>query len=257
MFATNKRHHIARIISAFAAVVLLAAGHVANAQTTQRPIEDFVNAQGTFCFPDGGGGCLLFVPPIENFFGQSDPANGRLSSVDYAGLADEWITAETGGAISFGTTFSGTIRERPLADGRADVHVILHTNNALTWVTEGDDFNNPLLFGSRAPDVKDFGAEPALGRSTLIIDFILANPGDPMPDLLQLAVFPEPGQEFTTLSVRARAKGLLREAFGVPDGTPGRFSTVQTNVANPGGGATEDGFPVERIDLRVIRGGRQ
>lgn len=43
--------------------------------------------------------------------------------------------------------------ERPLADGRAEVTVILHTKNALTWVVDGDDFaNGELLFGHRVPD---------------------------------------------------------------------------------------------------------
>ena len=36
---------------------------------TQRPISEFVSAQGTFCRPDGAGGCTLFVPPLLNFLG--------------------------------------------------------------------------------------------------------------------------------------------------------------------------------------------
>ena len=216
-----------------------------------------MDTQGTFCFPDGGGGCLLFVPPIENFLGQSDPANGLLSSVDYAGLADQWIQGPNGCGMSFGTSFSGEVTEEALEDGRAAVHVVLHTDNALTWVTDGGDFNNTLLFGHRAPDVCN-GAEPALGRITFIIDFINNAPGAPLPDLLQLFVDPLPGQEFPSfLLTRARAKGPLRAAFGVADGTSGRFSTTQNGLfMTGGGGATADAFPVERIRLKVVRGGR-
>ena len=180
-------------LAAFFTFVVLAP--TAHGQETTRPIEDFVDTQGTFCIDDGMGGCFLFVPPIENFLGESDPSNGLLSSVDYAGLADDWIGGPDGCGMSFGTTFSGEVTEEELADGRANVHVVLHTDNALTWVTDGGDFNNPLLFGYRAPDVCN-GAEPALGRITFIIDFINTAPGAPLPDLLQLFIAPDPGQEF-------------------------------------------------------------
>jgi hypothetical protein len=246
---------------AFFTLIIIAS--MAHGQTT-RPIEDFVDTQGTFCIdthPGGGRGapqrCMLFVPPVANFFGQSDP-NGLLSSVDYAGLADEWIQGPDGCGMSFDTTFSGTVTETALADGRAAVHVVLHTENALTWVTDGGDFNNPLLFGHRAPDVCQ-GAEPALGAITFIIDFINSAPGAPLPDLFEIAFGASPpGTEFPFfLSTRARAEGPLRPAFGVEDGTPGRFNTTQNGLFMTGaGGATADGFPVERINLTVVGEGR-
>jgi hypothetical protein len=257
-----------RLFTSVAALfAFLAFSVVAHGQgAVLRPIEDFVDTQGTFCFPDGMGGCLLFVPPIENFLGQSDPSNGLLSSVDYAGLADEWIGGPDGCGESFGTTFSGSVTETPLADGRAKVHVVLHTRNALTWVTQDDElsnFNNPLWFGYRAPDVCDPEqnvevGDVALGHITMIVEFINAEPGDPLPDLLQLLVAPEPGQEGPRiLFTRARAAGPLRQAFGVADGTPGRFDTTQNGLfTTSGGGATADGFPVERISLRVVGGGK-
>jgi hypothetical protein len=245
------------LVVSFFALGILAPG--AYGQTTTRPIEDFVDNQGTYCIDDGMGGCFLFVPPIENFFGQSDPSNSLVSSVDYAGLADEWIQGpggEAGGCgMSFGTTFSGQIKEQALEDGRAAVHVVLHTDNALTWVTDGFDFNNPLLFGSRADDVCN-GAEPALGSITMIIKFINSAPGAAMPDLLQLAIEPVDGQEFASfLATRARAKGPLRPAFGVEDGTPGMFNTTQNgllvNPSNAPWNHPDDGFPVEQIRLKV------
>src|SRR6266852_6106307 len=42
------------------------------AQTTTRPISDFLEAQGKYCWDDGHGGCLLFVPPVVNFTGFAD-----------------------------------------------------------------------------------------------------------------------------------------------------------------------------------------
>jgi hypothetical protein len=250
------------VITAAFLFSLIIISSMAHSQTT-RPIEDFVDTQGTFCIDDGMGGCVLFVPPIGNFLGQSDPSNGLLSSVDYAGLADDWIGGPDGCGMSFGTTFSGEVTEETLADGRASVHVVLHTDNALTWVTEDDapptsNFNNPLLFGHRAPDVCN-GAEPVLGRITFIIDFINTAPGAPLPDVLQLLIAPEPGQEFPKyFSTRARAKGPLRLAFGVADGTPGQFDTTQNGLFMTAfQGATADAFPVERINLKVVGRGNQ
>jgi hypothetical protein len=235
-----------------------------------RPIEDFVDRQGTFCIDvnftgsyedevvDGNfvGNCstgappLLFVPPIANFLGTADPDQNRGASIDYAGLADYW----SGGA--FGTSFAGSVVERPLADGRAHVSVILRTENALTFVVQGSDYNVNLLFGNRAPDVA-YGAEPALGSASMELVFINTAPGADLPDLLQLAVFPAGGQELLTLKIGNKAKGPLTELFGVPDGTPGLNTGTQVGLlGNPQCGlepsALLDCFPVERINLRVI-----
>lgn len=244
--------------------------------TTIRPIEDFVERQGTYCLDidfngayvdeivDGNfvGDCptgappLIFVPPVANFIGSFDPDNGRLASVDYAGLANYWA----GGA--FGTTFSGTVIERPLADGRALVEVLLRTKNALTWVVDGNihpdlGFNGPLLFGNRAPEVVG-GAEPALGRSHIKYEFINTAPGADLPDLIQLFISPEEGQELLSSRSNDQATGPLSSLFGVPDGTPGRSHGVQVGLlSNPNCGADSpsavaDCFPAEKIKLQVI-----
>jgi hypothetical protein len=229
------------VVSVLILVTVAVAGEgLIVAAAGQRPIEDFVNAQGTFCVDDGSGGCWLIVPPVANFIGWTDLAEGIVASVDYAGLAD----AFAGGA--FGTETTGTVTERPLKDGRAEVHVRLHTTNALSWVAEGGDFNGPLLFGHRAPEVLA-GAEAALGESFLGIRFINTAPGAPLPDLIQLLFFPEPDRQVIFLSFQARADGPLA------DGSPGRVQVVQTGLfMTAGKGATEDGFPAEKIILRGV-----
>jgi hypothetical protein len=240
------------LIIVFMAMMMIPNVAFSQVATTIRPIEDFVETQGTFCIGVEPN-CFLIVPPIDNFIGASDPDTGRLASVDYAGLANEWIEGESGGAVSFGTETSGTVVERPLEDGRAEVLVLLKTRNALTWVTEGADFTNALLFGNRAPDVLNDSEEPALGNSFLQVKFINTAPGDPLPDLIQLIFFPEEGQEQLFFALRASAKGELKETFGVPDGTPGKATVTQTGLfMTPFMGAVEDGFPVERIKLQKI-----
>ena len=227
-------------------------------QAVQRPIEEFVAAQGTFCIDDGMGGCFLFIPPAENFFGWGDPARGICSAFDYAGLANKAIKAATGGAVDLGTTTSGSVTERPLPDGRAEVDVVLQTWNANTFGQSAcNDFNtDPLTFGARPADVIA-GAEAALGNGTFHVKFINTAPGAPLPDLLQLAFAPEEGQEFLMLSIHYTAFGKLHSPSGFAEGTPGRLTCIQTGLFFTGfHGAVGDGFPAESIILGTSRGGR-
>lgn len=242
------RRKILVSLVAVAAIVLsthpLFAGSSKSAK--QRPVTDFVDAQGGFP-PD-----VLFVPPVENFVGFSDPNSGLFASVDYAGLADEAIMELTDGAVSFNTTFDGKVTERPLKDGRTEVHVILKTSNALTWVfdtanfddTDPDPFNNvPLEFGARIGEILE-GAEPALGDSQLQVTFIHGEPvGGDLPDLLQLLFAPTEDQEVLSLSFHSNTIGELA------DGSTGRATVQQRAIF---GGDPADDFKVEQVRLKAI-----
>jgi hypothetical protein len=225
-------------------LLLVVAPSLAVARTVERSLEEFLAAQGTFCVPDGSGGCLLLQPPLPNFLGWEDPDHNRGAFVDYAGVAARYIESATGGTISLGTSFSGRVTERPLADGTAEITVYLETSNALTWGLGGlNAVNSPLFFGHRPTEVVA-GAPPSLGDSTMHIRFIIPEPGLPLPDLVELIIFPQPFQQHSTLMFTARSEGELREAFGVPDGTSGRMTIAQVNVERPGGvGATP--FPAQ------------
>ena len=219
-------------------------------QAVQRPIEEFVAAQGTFCFDDGMGGCFLFVPPAKNFIGWGDPARGICSAFDYAGLANEAIKAATGGAVDLGTTTSGSVTERPLPDGRAEVEVVLHTRNANTFGQSAcNNFNtDPLTFGHRPADVIA-GAEAALGNGTFHVKLINTAPGAPLPDLFEA--------EVTMLSITYTAFGKLHSPSGFAEGTPGRLTCIQSGLFFTGfHGAVEDGFPAENILIQAVGGGR-
>lgn len=232
------------IVMALAPVVL--AEQQAPAEVTaRRPIEEFVEAQGTFCFPDGGGGCVLFEPPLLNFLGQSDPGRDLAGAVDYAGIANQYIIDN--GGTSLGTTTSGTIIERRMPDGRADVRVILRTQKALAWVGEGVDFSGPVVFGHKVLDVMA-GEQPGLCTSVFRVRFINTAPGAPMPDLIQLVVFPEPGQELVSVATNCNARGPLRAEFGVPEDTPGR--AVFRQQARTRGGVLS--FTIEKVLLKPL-----
>lgn len=234
------------VVGLLALVVPIALAAEDAAAVTKRPIAEFVAAQGTYCFDDGAGGCLLFEPPVRNFLGQNDPARELSASVDYAGLANKWIIENGGDSLR--TSFSGSVKEYPLSDGRARVKVVLKTRRALTWVEDSPDFSGPLLFGNKAPEVLA-GAKPALCNSTFEVTFINTALGAPLPDLIQLAIVPEPGQEILKVKASCSTTGPLHAAFGVPEGTRGRVISRQV-------GELIDGsltFTREDVLLKALR----
>jgi hypothetical protein len=168
----------------------------AAASVTERPISDFVDVQGTF---DLG---FLFLPPVPNFFSWTDPDSELNLSIDYAGLADKTCNGVAG------TTFAGRIKEKLLPDGRAEVTVELFTLDAMTFVAKSDIALDPVVFGVRWEDAGGdcvLNGTPVLGSSMLKVTLINTAPGAPLPDLIQLVVAPEPGQELRAMSIHAEA----------------------------------------------------
>ena len=120
LMETGLRRHLTHANAAVAgAVAILLLGTMATAggkppacSVQIRPIEDFLDAQGT---PDG--------PAELRSIGWTDPKTERFALVDFTGFANQWIEEESGGAISLGTETKGKIIERRLPDGRAEVTV--------------------------------------------------------------------------------------------------------------------------------------
>lgn len=221
------------------AVLVLVATSWATAQTQTRPIEDFLDAQGTM---------TSYVPEVPDYLGWVDGGFVNFALVDYAGLAADYIEDLTGDSV--GTTFTGSVTETVLDDGRIQVRVCLKTENALAFAFEIADvdwsdplpfLNTPLSFGQRAQDVVA-GAEATLAKSSLEVVFIREGElGDDLPDLVDLAF----GSEIIFLDLRVNAEGPLQDGFGDggADGTPGRLKIRQK---------LEDGeWTKEIVDVRV------
>lgn len=247
-------HANAAVAAGALAVLLLgimaASGQGPASPTHTRPIEDFLEAQGAFA--------LNNLPPEDLpkllASGWTDRKTVRFASVDCWGLANKWIEKQSD--ISLGTEIEGTIHERPLPDGRAEVTVLLHTRNALVWVAELAPDIPPwgeLLFG-HFPEEILAGAAPALGESLFKWVFINEAPGAPLPDLLA-EVLVGPTVETLMISIEAQADGPLSEASGVPEGTPGRAQITQIGrFSAPGLDATltSGKWPAEHINLQVV-----
>src|SRR5438477_12367730 len=112
---------------------------------SQRPFSDFLSKQGS---------TSLFFPPFPDFIGWSN--NGpqtAFAAVDYTGLVASYLAAH--GGPNLGTAITGTVSERALADGRAEVTVVIHGMNAMSWAVRlpGDFANDPPIFGYRQGDL--------------------------------------------------------------------------------------------------------
>jgi len=219
-------------------------------QATIRPVSQFVEAQGTYCLFSGTytGSCYLTVNLGENFMSWSSPCSNLHASIDYAGLADRRLQ-ENGynGGHGLGTSFEGTIVDRTLSDGRAEVKVLLKTKNALTWIIE-DTYpdsgcaGGTLLLGHRTAEVLG-GADPALSDSLLELVFINDAPGAPMPDLVDLVV--NRATDIVSIAFVASGDGQLRSASGVPDGTPRKTSVAVISTVR--------GLPSRMASLLILR----
>ena len=254
------------VVLAFTVLTALLVPTLALAEpaTTTRPISDFLTKQGKIC--PASPACAGFLTNYFGFSGQNGTPierTTRIAFVDFAAL-------EGPVAAALGTSTTGTVTDRPLADGTAEVHVILHTRNALTQVLAFDPTKPfPAAFGDHwfgytAADVLG-GATPGVGDSDLDVTFINTKPGDPLPDLVGINTGDFDFRNVKMLGFRAQASGPLLPAAVNADeirrpiavGTQGRVDIAQsgligTGLRNGGKGALLDFFPAEHVDLHIV-----
>ena len=222
-----------------------------------RPMSDFLQRQGYW---DAYAG--EYVSDLTYgtwFFNWLDP-DGDWLNIDFLGDVARALDHYWG--FDVGTKVDGSVTEKPLPDGRAEVSVIVHAKNALT--VAGD--SRGLLFGYWPWEVvPTWGGNnsPSVGDSTFEVRFINIGRGAPLPDFTQLAFAPEPGQELLFLAMTSQTKGALRALFGVPDGTPGMVHTRQSGLIavqatlldkhpdSPSRVAL-DAYPAEKIFIQVV-----
>jgi len=217
------------------AVASLIAVSPCPAQTTERPLSDWLNAQGT---------TSGFTPPIPDFLGWYDPT--YFAAVDYAGLAANYLA--THGGPSLGTSLTGSVVETLLPDGTVEVTVSVNARNALAWATlnaSGDPATAPTVIGSRAVDLLTNPSAPiALVNSSLKLTFTNPAPGAPLPDMMGWITGTIP---FTIKNLTYSSNG----SGAVPGGGNARLHIIQVGNFNTQFlGANADGFPVEKISVR-------
>lgn len=156
---------------------------------TKRPLSDFLNVQGTLNDPP------QFFPPVKDYAGWADADFINFALIDYAGLANTYIQAQTGRSI--GTKVRGIVLECALPNGKAQVSITLVTTKALGFAQSVKDLdannfdflNTPTIFGAKAQDVIN-GAQPAIGSVNLSTTFIISAPGATLPDFMDVILKP-------------------------------------------------------------------
>jgi hypothetical protein len=178
------------------------------AKITERPLADFLTAQGT---------SSDFFPPFPDYVGWANADDVTEATnfclVDYAGLAGEYMLENY--LIDLGTRVRGSVYEKTLPDGSAKIWVVLRTTNALGFIEDVPtllgNFDSPpgcetdppqipglpkvwdtpfsctqAVFGNKARDVAEKAAAPALGFVWTKVTFTIPSPGDPLPNLLDI-----------------------------------------------------------------------
>ena len=210
-----------------------------------RPISDFLMAQGTTSVFNFGATGM----PDEIAWASSTntilAGNGTWARVDYTGQDAAFL------GLNLGTTTSGTVSERPLADGRAEVTVNLTTHNAFAWATQflPDFTNGSVLFGYTPTQLQaNPNLRPPLAGSHLQLVAIIPTPGSPLPDIVNDFILGNAptGEELVSVSFRATATGLT------PAGEQATLVVSQTGVLGRTPKLIRDGgFTAEVVDVHT------
>lgn len=206
---------------------------------TDRPLSDFLDAQGT---------SSTFFPPVKDYVGWVDGEFITFALVDYAGLADKYIKQKTGDSL--GTEVRGIVTEKPADDGKAQVKVVLSTTNALGFAQSIEDLeandwdflNTPTIFGAKAQDVVKEGAEPVVGQAILLTTFTISEPGADLPDLVDV-IFDNPG-DYAPVKVSFKFTTVERR----PDGTKARLKVHQVGYFDEAWDWSKEKVEIVNID---------
>jgi len=241
------------------AIALASSLGAAVTQAGDRPLSDFLEAQGTI------SGVLSPMPDYLAWsnHGELVSSSGksmqwRCGQVDYAGISAQYLKDNVG--LDVGTEVSGFISERPLKDGRAEVMVVLHTTNAVAWAqdcTYDFGFGIASAFGEYQADLlANPSLVPALAHSNMVVKFKNTAPGAPLPNLLCTVGVGDCTEGFELLSLyfRANGAGPLHVSSGFAEGTWGKLVITETGIFRPGPYTSDnsrvafDGWPAERVD---------
>lgn len=181
--------------------------------------------------PVFSAGTAVVHRPLEDFHATSrdcpvawwDPSQPNMTAViDFWDFFHNWYPD-----VPLGTTYTGWVKERPLADGTAEITVRVHVKNAFTGarlLTETGP--GPAVFGYLSREVAA-GSPPVLGQGTFSITYINTAPGAPLPDFCDVIFSEENTWQVSKIHATGSATGPLRATFGVPEGTPGRLNLVE------------------------------
>jgi len=183
-----------------------AGGTGSGAPAIMRPIQEFLQEQGTYCVDNGYGGCQLYALPVSNYLTWFDRSQNVTMAIDYAGIVNSW--AQDRGFAS-NAQIAGSVTEQPMADGRSRYTVELKGSGISSYAVQGTNLGAPITFGVRPREMGDPMAKAAAGDLRMVITFI-QSPGK-LPDLVQLLRSPRDDQKVLSITLDYSAQGLLRD----------------------------------------------
>lgn len=241
----------------------------------QRPINDFVSAQGSTVFS------VINGVTVHKFFGFADGNFTKFMLVDFAGVKAHDLGLPA-------PSITGKIMEVNLGNGIADVTVNLNASNALAYVTDltllstdiskctlplsvstpvttNNDFC-PTLFGYSVKDLllsTPGSLNPTYADANFSIEFTYQVPAgysigqEPLPDVRDVLF--SSGYNLLSISMSSSSFGPLRAAYGVAEGTPGLARETQIFISNPGLNKVviPEGPIPGIVNLKVVGGGTQ
>ncbi len=192
--------------------------------TNQSLTEAFIDAQGTYCVRDIPGDC----DGIDNFglgyitsWCSLSCAENPSVTTDFAGVNRKWW--DRNGLASFAPySYTGSVTESRLADGRRRLVVSIHSQNTfVSFFAQKEGFT--VFVGADAteyPIISEQPRTPVLGDVSLAAELILPATFVGMPDIGQFFFFPAEGMEVRRMNLTATTTGRLRVAYdGLAAGT--------------------------------------
>jgi hypothetical protein len=235
----------------------------AQGRVVKRDLQEWLDAQGTLPAPRPG---LPNTPRLFGFVNNPDingdgVAEGPAYFLwwDYAGvLSRPGTTGYVDADNNLGpTSITGTVTERAIGNGLADVTVALNVTDALIWVIKFDGVSpvgtvGDVVFGARETELE---ANPNLvpARATAQLTLRFTNPvGAALPDLRT------PGLDWYGDTLVLHAEGPLTAAFDpdVEAGTPGKLRWGKPYITPPASEDASNGaysqFPNDEFHLFPI-----
>ena len=185
----------------------------------------FVDAQGTYCVRDIPGDCdgidNYGLGYITSWCSLSCAVNPSITT-DFAGVNRKWWDRNTLTPSFAPYSYTGSVTESRLIDGRRRLVVNIHAHNTFVLLfSQKDGFT--AIMGADAteyPIISNQPRTPVLGDVSLAAEFIVPASFVGMPDIGQFFFLPQEGMEVRRMNLTATTTGPLRVAYeGLAEGT--------------------------------------
>ena len=194
-----------------------------SASVARTRTQEFVDAQGTYCHAAKPGHCEnVAAKDIGYILGWCDYGCVTGFSIDIGGVNQAWWARR--GLPSLGAySYTGSVTESRLSDGRRKIVANLHARNTFVHISSTSTDPEVSLVGALFQDYplqSQTPTNPAVGDAHVSAEMIVPADFVGMPDLVQILFYPAAGMEIRRIRVDAYVTGTLRADYqGLAAGT--------------------------------------